>query len=162
MDAGRVEALAARMGRLEQEVRWWRRAGGSAAALVAIAGLLGMAAPAGGPAAEEVRARRIVLVDAEGRERAALAVDADGWAGLRAVDVAGKTRVALGSAAAGTAALALTDMREKTRVSLAVNTDGLSMLSLLDARGRNKATLGANPAGEAGLRFAKPGERIYD
>ena len=64
-----VEAVLRRVERLEAEVRWWRRV---AIVPVALLVLLALVAAEHAAAPGEVRARRFVLTDAEGREVADL------------------------------------------------------------------------------------------
>jgi hypothetical protein len=68
MDRNTVMALGNRLDRLEREARSWMLLAVVALGLLGLAGLVG-ASP---PVAEEVRARRFVLVDDAGREQARL------------------------------------------------------------------------------------------
>lgn len=69
MADARVDELARRVARLERAVRRWRVTAVVAGGVLALAGLVG--ATTAGPAlvADEVRARRFVLVDEAGSER---------------------------------------------------------------------------------------------
>lgn len=76
-----------RLAVLERRVRW-----GGALCLGFAAVALLSAATRQDRVAEELRARRIALVDAEGRVRAELGIDPDGSAGLFVRDVEGRPR----------------------------------------------------------------------
>lgn len=66
------DALAARLARLEHELRWWHRIG---IAVLAGAGFFGAVAATITTTPDEVRTRRLVVTDGEGRGRAVLTVD---------------------------------------------------------------------------------------
>ena len=67
-----LAALHTRLDRLEREVSWWRRAG---VAALACAGLAGAVAATVTTNPDEVKTRRLVITDGEGRDRAIFTVD---------------------------------------------------------------------------------------
>jgi hypothetical protein len=67
-----LDGLHARLERLEREVGWWRRVGVAALAGV---GLFGAIAATVTTNPDEVKTRRLVITDGEGRGRAVLTVD---------------------------------------------------------------------------------------
>lgn len=71
-------ALTHRIERLEREARRWRCAAVFLGGVLGIVGLLGATAAGPVPVAEEIRARRFVLVDEAGQQRAYLAMEPAG------------------------------------------------------------------------------------
>jgi hypothetical protein len=69
MDEPTSSTLIERLERLEREVRWWRLGAVVAGGLLGLVALVGATKP---PVADEVRAKRFVLVDEAGREHARL------------------------------------------------------------------------------------------
>lgn len=67
-----LDGLHGRLERLEREVTWWRRAG---IAALACAGLLGAVAATVSTSPDEVKTRRLVITDGDGRPRALFMVD---------------------------------------------------------------------------------------
>jgi hypothetical protein len=67
-----LDGLHGRLERLEREVTWWRRAG---IAALACAGLLGAVAATVSTNPDEVKTRRLVITDGDGRARAVFTVD---------------------------------------------------------------------------------------
>ena len=98
----------------------------------------------------EVRARRFVLVDEEGQERATLSVDRHGPA-LRLLDRKGNLRVVLAVDKDGPG-LDLFDEKDNLSVVLGSNSDGV-VLALADEEGKSGASLVAIKEG-SGLRLA--------
>jgi ABC-type amino acid transport substrate-binding protein len=122
-----LDALAGRVEGLERQNAVLRRAGG--AALLALASTLFMA-PAPAPR-EEVRARRLMLVDASGKTRASLSTGAD-----------------------GAVTLVLAGADERPRATLGVSAAGAPALTLHDEGGRGRATLGIDQADTTFLRLS--------
>lgn len=107
----------------------------------------GRSTPAPAPlVADVLRARCVQLVDAEGRTRAELAIDADGSAGLFVHDERNRRRVALVHDA-GQSALYLFDEDGAIRVGAAQYAHGGGGLALHGAEGRG-----------AGVLYLKDGE----
>jgi hypothetical protein len=104
-----------RVARLERERRAWRIGVGAV-----VAGLFLAGATASPGVVDEVRARRIVVVDAQG-----------------------ETRAHLGVLPEGSPALALFDAQGRARATLGVLPDGRPGLTLADAQGTERAILGA-------------------
>ncbi|HKW95722.1 MAG TPA: hypothetical protein VJX92_27795 [Methylomirabilota bacterium] len=67
-----LDGLHARLERLERELAWWRRVGVIA---LAAAGLFGAVAATVTTTPDEVKTRRLVITDGDGRGRAVLTVD---------------------------------------------------------------------------------------
>ena len=67
-----LDRLHGRLERLERELAWWRRAG---IAALACAGLLGAVAATVSTNPDEVKTRRLVITDGDGRTRAVFTVD---------------------------------------------------------------------------------------
>ena len=67
-----LDGLHARLERLERELAWWRRVGVVA---LAVAGLFGAVAATVTTTPDEVKTRRLVITDGDGRGRAVLTVD---------------------------------------------------------------------------------------
>ena len=84
--------LAERLDRLEREVRWWRRVGGVALAVLGVGLLLG-ATPT--RVADELLAKRLVIVDSQGKERILLGEELVRGIGLQVLDADGATRIGL-------------------------------------------------------------------
>lgn len=130
MDDPTVDSLSQRLDRLEREIRWWRRLGTVVVSTLVLAFLLGAT---GQKVADEVRAKLFVLVDVDGKDRAALVVTADGPV-LALYDRDGKFRADLAVTAAGSA-LALRDRDGAPRAMLGVPTGGPA-LGLYDRDGK--------------------------
>lgn len=90
---------------------------------------------------DEVKARRFVVVDAQGQVRAGLLLTADGspWLALR--DTQGELRAELGVDDSGTASLAMRDAQGRARAELGVDDKGLVGLLLSNAQGKPRAAL---------------------
>lgn len=80
MEMSRSEELTRRVARLERDARWWRLAAVSTGGLLALVALVGATPPQAAPIADEIRARRFVLVDQAGREQAYLGMGVVGTA----------------------------------------------------------------------------------
>ncbi len=134
--------LTTRMERLERASRRWKLVGLMGLASIAAVVLMGQAAvPA---VSDEVRTRKLVIVDDEGRPRAVLAAEKDGVT-LSLADEAGTNRVVLGTSKEG-AQLSLRDETGKTRARLgALRFE--PALDLLDREARVQVNLTAHLAG---------------
>src|SRR5689334_23444109 len=113
-------------------------------------------------AADELRARRLVLVDDMGRVRATLGPTTDGSAALRLLDGDERARAELAIDANGTTTLTLRDGAGEFRSSLVVGPEGETRLhlhgapalSLHDESGAARAVLGLDEhTGTATLAF---------
>lgn len=142
MDEAR-QALERRIARLERE-RWAWRIG----IVAVVAGLLGLGAAATPGVVEEVRARKVVVVDAQGKERLSLGTLPDGRAVLVLRDARGKERLELSVLADGSPGLVFWDAQGAERLALGVPGDFMSWLSLSDAQGKVRIRL--NVAADGG------------
>jgi hypothetical protein len=88
MNEPALDRLHARLDRLEREVGWWRRVGVVA---LAGAGILGAVAATVTTNPDEVRTRRLVVTDGEGRGRAVITVDESDRTRLSLADRDGAT-----------------------------------------------------------------------
>jgi hypothetical protein len=146
-----MEALAARVGRLERENRRLRR--GGAAALLGLAGALVMGQGPRGDSPKTVEAERFLLRDAGGKARAELALRADGSPHLEFRDGAGNPRAGLGLQ--GEAAfLSLTDAKGRGGTILRVQPNGRPNITLTDANGTRRAVLFLSDDGTPTLAFS--------
>ena len=146
-----VEALAARVDRLERENRRLRR--GGAAALLGLAAALVMGqAPRGGNA-RTVEAERFLLRDASGKARAELAIQPDGSPYLEFRDGAGNARAGLGLQGE-TAHLGLTDKKGKGGTILRAQPNGRPNITLTDEHGARRAVLFLSDGGTPTLAFS--------
>jgi hypothetical protein len=92
-----------------------------------------------------VEARRFVLTDAAGKERAVLAVQANGAASLYLTDTAAKPRATFGVGADGVPAIGLGDKNGTLRAAIAVGADGNTSLGFFDVQQRVRARFGLTP-----------------
>ncbi len=174
MDEPRLDAFAQRLVRLERENRWWKLVGVGALAMLGLVVLLGARGGEQTRAVEEVRARRFVLVDREGKLSAFLGTDflgtamglfgndgreirisvlANGIMGLSIYGKGEKTLAFLGAGPNSLPFLAMSDKDEMPRATLSVLENGMSELALSNAGGRVRASLRAIPDGTPGLLF---------
>ncbi|HUY20424.1 MAG TPA: hypothetical protein VNE82_09215 [Candidatus Binataceae bacterium] len=98
-----------------------------------------------------VKARRLVIVDEQGRERIFLGLDGAGAPAIGIRDERGTMRATLSLLENGQATLQLLDGEQRTRASLAVRRDGFGELALLDRAGAIRAALGA--AGDDAISY---------
>ena len=136
-----LDAIAARLDRLERSSRRWRRAA-IGLGLLAVAA----AAPASQPAADELRTRRLVLVDAQGRPAAVLYHKQGAGCGLIFVDPANPKNVvsAFGWAADGSGQLVIATRAGQPVVTHtgAVTASGVPVEKVLQAQEQlRRATL---------------------
>lgn len=85
---------------------------------------------------DEIRAKRFVVVDDEGSDRAMLETLQDGSTRLRLLDAQDKPRAELHVLTDGTPALGLLDAQRKTRIALGTRTDGSWGIVVNDSKGR--------------------------
>lgn len=89
---------------------------------------------------DELRAKRVTVVDDKGNIRAMLSVT-DGGSQLLMSDNKNHTRVKLYTDAEGSATMALCDEKNQPRVLLFVSDDGTPQLALSDEKGKGRARL---------------------
>jgi hypothetical protein len=116
-------------------------------------------------AVDELCARRLTIVDAQGQVRATFGPAADGSVELRLYDRDDHSRVELAVAASGATSLTLRDPDGEMRSCLAVGVDGdtrlhlhgTAAISLHDREGRPRALLGLDEhSGMATLSHLSP------
>jgi hypothetical protein len=139
-----------RLDALAREVRWHR---GAWLAVALSAAAVCLAGARGAKPERELRAPRIVLTDAAGAERGALAVEADGTAGLRLRDAAGAERLAV-LVSSGGPQLALSDPDRKLAAKLLVE-GGVPRLALADRTGADRLWI-ALRLGSPAVQFLDP------
>ena len=133
-----LAALHTRLDRLEREVSWWRRAG---VAALACAGLAGAVAATVTTNPDEVKTRRLVITDGEGRDRAIFTVDESDRTRLMLADREGATTADLTVTPGRSAALSVS--RADAKAQLAASGDA------------GQLTVAAR--GEQGWLVAEPG-----
>ncbi len=131
--------LAARVARLEQEIRWWRRLGAGTVLAFGVVALLGASQA---PVADEVRAKRFTLVDDDGATQAELGVftAADGGQMPRLAFWGKERRLVAQFDAFPSVNLLAKD--EASRVTLSVRDDGDPSLAFVDHAGTTRVILG--------------------
>jgi hypothetical protein len=88
MTESSLDRLDGRLERLERELVWWRRVGITA---LACAGLFGVVAATVTTSPDQVKTRRLVITDADGRGRAVFTVDENDHTRLSMADRDGVT-----------------------------------------------------------------------
>jgi hypothetical protein len=139
-----VDHLLRRLQRVERANHTWRLAAVTASAVLGVLVLLGATGRQGTTPVEELRATRLILVDAQGRPLGRVGVEADGTPRLFLMDANATPRVGLAVTA---------DAGGTTRLGLGVATDGRPGLTLYDQRGVLRAVLSLAADGRAGLSF---------
>jgi len=137
-----LEAMGERLGRLERELRLWKRA--AMATVVLLLALLAFGptprtreARAADSSAKELVARSLTIVDEQGNRRIAL----DSRPAVMLYDEKGTLRASL-AATNDSPVLALFDKRETQRAKLGTGNDG-PVLVLFDEKGTLRADLSA-------------------
>lgn len=153
-----VEVLRERLERLEGRMRvvmtGWVLS-------VAVFVLLGVTAQQTASQPEVLRARRIEVVDAAGRQRIGLGVAADGISHLSLRDAGGQIRTMLGVAPDGSgSALGFHDAAGEIRAVLGIAPDGMTWLTLRDAAGQMRLRLAVFPDGSPRLTLHDAAERV--
>ena len=155
----------ARIARLERSIRAMQMVAGSLGLVVLALGAIQCSNPRSG-VAEEVRARRIVLVDDQGRARLELAQDPKGTqrrarsAGLRLFDETGHERGGFSTFDDGSVVLAMDAPHGvgdpmPDRLGLMVSADGAADLMLLDNQTRAVAKMVSDGQGGGGVQVFK-------
>jgi hypothetical protein len=103
--------------------------------------------------AKTIAAQQIVLIDAQGKTRAALHLNNQGEPGLDLYDHTGKLRAGFAINSEQELGLKLYDTKGVERVTMTVNSDGIPALRLYDSEANPRALLGVDTEGEAALDF---------
>ncbi len=143
--------LKARVEKLERENRRLKRGGLFILSVVGAVVLMGQATRL--TVLDEIRTRKLVVLDEAGAERAALGMDKDGPK-LAMVDAAGKKGVVLGTRKNGAGGLVLFDARGNSRAALAAEGPGLV---LYDEAEKTRVSLVASADGPTLALFDKAG-----
>ena len=115
-----VDHLLRRLQRVERANHTWRLAAVTASAVLGVLVLLGATGRQGTTPVEELRATRLILVDAQGRPLGRVGVEADGTPRLFLMDANATPRVGLAVTA---------DAGGTTHLGLGVATDGRGSVS---------------------------------
>lgn len=145
-----LDALHARLERLEREVGWWRRVGVAALAGV---GLFGAIAATVTTNPDEVKTRRLVITDGEGRGRAVFTVDESDRTRLSLADRDGATTADLTVTPGQSAALSVGRAGAQAQLAAAGESGQLSVT----ARGQ-RGWLVAAPTGSSLALGNDPGQ----
>ncbi|MGH7300067.1 MAG: hypothetical protein ACREJE_06630 [Candidatus Rokuibacteriota bacterium] len=145
-----LDRVHARLERLEREVGWWRRMG---IAALAGAGLFGAVAATVTTNPDEVKTRRLVIIDGEGRGRAVLMVDESDRTRLSLADRDGATTADLTVTPGQSAALSVSRGDAQAQLAAAGDTGQLSV----GARGQ-RGWLVAAPTGSSLALANDPGK----
>jgi hypothetical protein len=145
-----LDGLHARLERLEREVGWWRRVG---VAALAGAGLFGAVAATVTTNPDEVKTRRLVVTDGEGRSRAVFTVDESDRTRLSLTDRDGATSADLTVTPGQSAALSVGRAGAQAQLAAAGETGQLSV----SARGQ-RGWLVAAPTGSSLALGNDPGK----
>ena len=148
-----LDRLHGRLEHLERELAWWRRAG---IAALACAGLLGAVAATVSTNPDEVKTRRLVITDGDGRTRAVFTVDESDRTRLSLTDRDNGTTADLTVIPGQSAALSVT--RAGTQAQLAATGDN-GQLSV-GTRGQRGWLLAAPSGSSLGLGDASPKPQI--
>jgi hypothetical protein len=145
-----LHGLLARLDRLECRVAWWRRVG--IAALTGL-GLVGALAATVTTNPDEVKTRRLVITDGEGRGRAVLTVDESDRTRLSLADRDGATTADLTVTPGQSAALSVSRAGAQAQLAAAGESGQLSV----GARGQ-RGWLVAAPSGSSLALGNDPGK----
>lgn len=145
-----LDGLHARLARLEREVGWWRRV---CVAALAGAGLFGAIAATVTTNPDEVKTRRLVITDGEGRGRALFTVDESDRTRLSLTDRDGATTADLTVTPGQSAALSVSRAGAQAQLAAVGETGQLSVA----ARGQ-RGWLVAAPTGSSLALGNDPGK----
>ena len=136
-----------RIERLEREVR--RLQIGMLVLAVALAATCALGATQGTP--DELKLRRLAIMDAEGKERVVASTTPDGIASIQHYDRDGKLRIGIGTAPDGEAGIMHVDTDGKKRIYASTLPDGRAFLSHFDRDEKRRISQGTRPDGQAGI-----------
>jgi len=148
-----LDRLHGRLERLERELAWWRRAG---IAALACAGLLGAVAATVSTNPDEVKTRRLVITDGDGRARAVFTVDESDRTRVSLTDRDNGTTADLTVVPGQSAALSVT--RGGVQAQLAANGDS-GQLSV-STRGQRGWLVAAPSGSSLGLGNESPKPQV--
>lgn len=156
MQSEPVDALTARVDRLERENRRWKQAGLIAGGVVGVAFLMGQAAPP----AQVIQAQHIVITDDKGNERIVLGAAKD-RASILLKNEAGKATTVL-AVSDETAGLSVTDENGKYRLTLGkhLKEGGGAGIWLYDEQGNLRYSTTVNRSGPSAAVYDATGKRI--
>ncbi|HWO87814.1 MAG TPA: hypothetical protein VNL98_01555 [Gemmatimonadales bacterium] len=144
MSSTEADSLTTRLDRLERDARRWRWVAAMLVGTLGITGLLAATTARPVPVADEIRTKRLVVVDGQGRDRVLLGEDLFRGIGLRVLDASGTLRVVLGvkHLVGDTPYLALIDQSPGwVRFSVELADDGSPSLELFSPVVRDKPLL---------------------
>jgi hypothetical protein len=154
-----LEALTARLDRLERQSRRWQRLAGLAAAIVGASVLLGAVPHKREKAPQEVRATRFILLDGADRPRAELSTLAEHQPRLTLADADGKPRLVLELSPHGEPSIGLLDAAGHRRFAVSLDLYG-TLLRIADDAGQLRAALAVPAAGEPELELVGRDDRV--
>jgi hypothetical protein len=108
---------------------------------------------ASAPLQRVVTASEFVVLDAVGKPRVRIGVNADGQAGFAVYDRDHNPRARIIVDSQGVPSVRLYDTTNKLRLSLEISTDAIPTIRLMDNGDHARALLGVDAEGEAGLNF---------
>lgn len=152
-------ALTQRLERLERETRQWKCLASLAIALLGMVILVGATVSKKGKVPDELRAKRIVLVDDAARDRAELSVMTDKRPGLVFSDEAGKPRLMLYLSQYGEPTLSFADTGGRRRIVLNLDLYG-TLLQFADEAGKLRAALAVPAEGEPEMELLGRDDKV--
>ena len=152
-------ALTQRLERLERENRQWKRLASLAVALLGTVILVGATVSKKSKVPDELRAKRIVLVDDAARDRAELSVMTDNRPGLVFSDEAGKPRLMLYLSQYGEPTLSFADTGGRRRIVLNLDLYG-TLLQFADEAGKLRAALAVPAEGEPEMELLGRDDKV--
>lgn len=153
-----MDTLEGRIASLERENRRWRR--GAVLVLAMVGGLVVMGGSPPSRVSDEIRTRRMTIVDQAGAVRVELAAKPDGASGLVVYDQRGIPRATLVVRTAEDiisppgATLELHSQEGSGGALLATTPDGRSALNLFDRAGESRAFLTVLPDSSSRLELS--------
>ena len=152
-------ALTQRLERLEQENRQWKRVASLTIALLGAVILIGATMSKKGKVPEELRTKRLVLVDEAARGRAEFSVTTDNRPALVLSDEAGKPRLRLYLSQYGEPTLSFADTAGKRRLVLTLDLYG-TLLQFADEAGKLRAALAVPAEGEPEMELLGRDDKV--
>lgn len=163
-----LDVLHRRLNRLERELAWWRRVGIGA---LACAGLFGAVAATVTTNPDEMKTRRLVITDGDGRGRAMFTVDENDRTRLTMADRDGATTADLTVIPGQSAALSVSRAGAKAQLAATGDNGQLSLatrgqqawlvtaptgasLGLGNDQGRPQASIAIGPTGTPSLQLS--------